>query len=402
MPPKKGPVELPPMLGRPGNNVSAGLVGLPNVGKSTTFNVLCGMSVPAENFPFCTIDPSTSRVKVPDERFDTLCEKYQPASKVPAWLTVTDIAGLVKNAHEGEGLGNAFLSHIRATDAIFHIVRVFEEKETGVTHTEGACDPLRDLDIIRAELRMKDIEMINKQIPEAQKEYKRDAKNKKAKEALDTLEAALKWMEEGKDLRFAVEALKWGYKEIDILNEVQLLTAKPAMYLVNMTEKDFLRQKNKWLAKVKGYVDENCPGETIIPYSAEVEAKLVEMDEDARKAYLEEHKVKSMMPKIVTTGYHLLRLIHFFTAGADEVKCWTIRNPCKVRRRDQTAGRAERASRARSAPRARAEPRRRSRARPCRCAAAPLRAARSLAARRRRKRRARSTPTLKGGSSWRR
>jgi len=331
MPPKaKGPVELPPMLGRPGNSVSAGLVGLPNVGKSTTFNVLCGMSVPAENFPFCTIDPSVSRVQVPDERFEKLCEVYQPASKVPAWLTVTDIAGLVKNAHEGEGLGNAFLSHIRATDAIFHIVRVFEEKDTGVTHTEGHCDPQRDLDIIRAELRMKDIEMIKKAIPDAEKEIRRDPKQKKFKENLETLETALKWMEEGKDLRFAVAHFKWGYKEIDLLNTLQLLTAKPAMYLVNMSEKDFLRQKNKFLVKVKEYVETHCPGEVLIPYSAEFEAKIAEMDLEAKKAYIMEHKVKSMMPKIITQGYHLLRLIHFFTAGADEVKCWTIRSPCKA------------------------------------------------------------------------
>mmetsp|Transcript_27168 Transcript_27168/g.90916 ORF Transcript_27168/g.90916 Transcript_27168/m.90916 type:complete len:400 (-) Transcript_27168:393-1592(-) len=331
MAPKKKEGEEPkPMLGRPGNSVSAGLVGLPNVGKSTTFNVLCGMSVPAENFPFCTIDPTTSRVRVPDDRFEVLCEKYQPASKVPAWLTVVDIAGLVKNAHEGEGLGNAFLSHIRATDAIFHIVRVFEEKDTGVTHTEGQCDPIRDLDIIRAELRMKDIESVEKSIPNFEKEVRKDPKSKKAKEAMETLMTALEWLKSGKDLRFAVEHFKWGFKEIDVLNELQLLTAKPAMYLVNMTEKDFLRQKNKFLPKVKQYVDENCPGETLIPYSAEFEAKVADMDEEAKKAYIEEHKVKSMMPKIVTTGYHLLRLIHFFTAGADEVRCWTIRDPCKA------------------------------------------------------------------------
>lgn len=161
---------------------------------------------------------------------------------------------------------------------------------------------------------------------------KRDPKNKKANEAMETVEAALKWMEEGKDIRFAVEALKWGHKEIDVINELQLLTAKPAMYLVNMSEKDFLRQKNKFLAKVKQYVDENCPGEALIPYSAEFESKLAGMEEEQEKiAFLEEHKVKSMMPKIVTTGYHLLRLIHFFTAGPDEVRCWTIRNPSKVR-----------------------------------------------------------------------
>ncbi|KAG8464862.1 hypothetical protein KFE25_010230 [Diacronema lutheri] len=330
MAPKKV-VELPPMLGRPGNHVSAGLVGLPNVGKSTTFNVLCSQNVAAENFPFCTIDPSTARVKVPDERFDMLCNKYQPASKVPAWLTVVDIAGLVKGAHAGEGLGNAFLSHIRATDAIFHVVRVFEEKDTGVTHTEGACDPMRDLDIIRAELRFKDMDAINNKIPDMQKEIKRDPKNKKAAESLATLETTLEWLKAGKDVRFAVNHYKWGYKEIDVLNELMLLTAKPAMYLVNMSEPDFLRQKNKFLGKVKAYVDEHCPGEALIPYSAEFEAKLAAMeDEGAREALLVEHKVRSQLPKVVKTGYHLLRLIHFFTAGADEVKCWTIRDPCKA------------------------------------------------------------------------
>mmetsp|Transcript_2160 Transcript_2160/g.5375 ORF Transcript_2160/g.5375 Transcript_2160/m.5375 type:complete len:399 (-) Transcript_2160:380-1576(-) len=330
MPPKKV-VELPPMLGRPGNNVSAGLVGLPNVGKSTTFNVLCSQNVSAENFPFCTIDPSTARVKVPDERFDHLVSAHQPKSIVPAWLTVVDIAGLVKGAHEGEGLGNAFLSHIRATDAIFHIVRVFEEKDTGVTHTEGACDPIRDLDIIRQELRMKDIDTVNKFMPEIQKDIRREPKNKAFQVSLECLEMTVAWLKEGKDVRFAVDHYKWTYKEIDLLNTLLLLTAKPAMYLVNMTEGDFFKQKNKFLGKVKEYVDKNCPGESIIPYSAEFESKMAAFEtDDERAAYLGEAKVKTQLPKIVRHGYHLLRLVHFFTAGTDEVKCWTIRDPCKA------------------------------------------------------------------------
>jgi obg-like ATPase 1 len=162
MPPKKAVAVEKPLLGRPSNHLKMGIVGLPNVGKSSFFNALTNSSVPSENFPFCTIDPSEARVVVPDPRFDWLCEHYKPASKIPASLTVIDIAGLVKGAAEGEGLGNAFLSHIKAVDGIFHLCRAFDDAD--IVHVEGDVDPVRDMEIIHNELRLKDIEFMTKQV----------------------------------------------------------------------------------------------------------------------------------------------------------------------------------------------------------------------------------------------
>merc|ERR1712018_34885 len=180
MPPKKKVEEEKPVLiGRLGTNLRCGIVGLPNVGKSTFFNVLTKTQMAAaENFPFCTIDPNESRVPVPDPRFDYLCQHHKPASKVPSFLNVTDIAGLVKGASEGQGLGNAFLSHIKACDAMFHLCRTFEDKE--ITHVEGEVDPVRDLDIINEELRLKDEEAFNKVYDELAKKYERGEKKLKA------------------------------------------------------------------------------------------------------------------------------------------------------------------------------------------------------------------------------
>jgi len=156
MPPKKAEEKTErPILGRFSSNLKIGIVGIPNVGKSTLFNVMTKLSIPAENYPFCTIDPNSARINVPDERFDWLCKLYKPKSEVPAFLEVVDIAGLVKGASEGQGLGNAFLANIQAVDGIFHVIRAFEDEE--VTHVEGNVDPVRDLDIISDELRLKDI-----------------------------------------------------------------------------------------------------------------------------------------------------------------------------------------------------------------------------------------------------
>lgn len=326
MPPKKKE-EPPPrvILGRPTNNVKAGVVGMPNVGKSTTFNIMCKMSVPAENFPFCTIDPTEARVEVPDPEFKVLHETIKPKSVVPAFLTCFDIAGLVKGASEGAGLGNEFLSHISAVDAIFHVCRTFEQTADGeaATHVEDSVDPVRDLEIIREELRLKDVAHIEKTMEPLKKEVARDGK---AKEKKDRLEAMTKIHDfvanQGKEARFG----EWSSKEIDVLNDLHLITSKAALHLVNMSEPDFIRQKNKWLPKVKEWIEKNRPGEKMVFYSAALEAKLFDMEEAERAKFIAENKTRSQIAKIVVEGYHTLQLIHFYTSGPDECRCWTIRN----------------------------------------------------------------------------
>ncbi|RNA14515.1 obg-like ATPase 1 [Brachionus plicatilis] len=333
MPPKKADQNSnvrKPIIGRLGTNLKMGIVGLPNVGKSTFFNILTKLQAAAENFPFCTIDPNEGRVPVPDSRFDFLCEKYKPASKVPAFLNVVDIAGLVKGANEGHGLGNAFLSHIKACDGIFHMIRIFDDEE--IVHVEGNVDPIRDIEIINEELRLKDLDYVQKIHDELEKKVVR-AGDKTLKFEFEVLHKIVDVL---KNQSKAVRYHDWNDKEIDILNKHLMLTSKPIVYLLNMSETEYIKKKNKWLPKIKQWVDANDVGATIIPYSAAFEYKLSEMSDDERKKYLEENNLSSQMDKIIVTGYKALHLSYFFTAGEDEVKCWTIQNGARA---PQAAGR---------------------------------------------------------------
>lgn len=325
MPPKKKNVqEKPILLGRPGNNLKSGIVGLANVGKSTFFQAITRSPLgnPA-NYPFATIDPEEARVIVPSARFDTLCDLYKPKSEVPAYMTLYDIAGLTKGAHAGEGLGNNFLANIRAVDAIFQVVRCFEDAE--IIHVNDEVNPYADLEIIHDELRLKDIEFATRHLADIEKITKRGGQSlevKQKQQEAEFVKKVIQMLEDG--LRIANQT--WTTKEVEHINSMFLLTAKPCIYLVNLSEKDYIRKKNKHLLKIKEWVDKHSAGDVIIPISVSLEEKLANMETDAeREAYCTEIKATSALPKIVITMRQKLDLISFFTGGADEVREWTIR-----------------------------------------------------------------------------
>ncbi|CAI5757933.1 unnamed protein product [Candida verbasci] len=325
MPPKKkGVVEKPVLLGRPGNNLKSGIVGLANVGKSTFFQAItrCPLGNPA-NYPFATIEPEEARVIVPSERFDKLCELYKPKSEVPAFLTVYDIAGLTKGAHAGEGLGNNFLSNIRAVDSIFQMTRCFDDAD--IIHINDEVNPIADLDIILDELRLKDIEFAQKYLEGIEKITKRGGQSlevKQKKEEAELVKKIIELLESGQ----RVANQTWTAKEVITINDMLLLTAKPCIYLINLSEKDYIRKKNKWLLKIKEWVDKNSPGDMIVPISVSFEEKLANMSSDEeREAYCKEVGAQSALPKIIIAMRQKLDLISFFTGGPDEVREWTIR-----------------------------------------------------------------------------
>ena len=318
---KEAPAERP-IFGRFSSHLKIGIVGLPNVGKSTLFNTLTKLAIPAENFPFCTIEPNEARVNIPDERFEWLCQLYKPKSEVSAFLEIHDIAGLVRGAHQGQGLGNSFLSHIRAVDGIFHVLRAFEDPD--IIHVDDTVDPVRDLEIISEELRLKDIEFMERKIEDVEKSMKR-SNDKQLKIELECCQRVKALLLEGKDVRLG----DWKAADIEILNSFQLLTAKPVVYLVNMTEKDYQRKKNKFLPKIHAWVQEHG-GEQIIPFSCAFERNLSDLPPDEAAKYCEENKIQSALPKIIKTGFSAINLIYFFTAGPDEVKCWQIRRQTKA------------------------------------------------------------------------
>ncbi|KAI8818581.1 P-loop containing nucleoside triphosphate hydrolase protein [Fimicolochytrium jonesii] len=330
----KEPKDVKPTLGRPGNNLKMGICGLPNTGKSSFFNALTNSAVPAENFPFCTINPNEARVAVPDERLDWLVDFYKPASTIPAYLSVTDIAGLIKGAAEGLGLGNAFLSNIQQVDGLFHLCRGFDSSD--VLHVEGRIDPISDLIIIQEELRLKDADSLNRLLELKKKESARAGKNSAKKmEELDVLHKVHEWVVGQKK---EVRSGNWSDEEIEVINSLHLLTAKPAVFLCNISEKDFIRMSNPWMPVLKGYLGQNHPDDLLIPFSGELETTLAAMNKIQQNTYLTALSnkydapklAKSALPDITFAGYDALNLQYFFTGGPDEVRAWTIRANTKA------------------------------------------------------------------------
>ncbi|GAB5372532.1 hypothetical protein AAMO2058_001673700 [Amorphochlora amoebiformis] len=319
---KKTDTEEKILFGRPKNNVTIGLVGLPNVGKSSTFNLLGKLQVPAENYPFCTIDPSVTSVVVPDSRFDHLVEAFKPKKEIQAVLAVTDIAGLVKGAAEGKGLGNEFLSNIAAVDAIFHVVRKFPGKK--IEHVEGSIEPTRDMEIIRRELQKKDLARVERELETESKKLRGRKPTKEQEMEFGALKKAIEMLKSEKDVRFG----KWQAKEIYYLNKLNLLSAKPVVYLVNMSLKSYKEGKGAG-KKITKWVQDNTPDEPIIAYSAKFEAGWMKLEEE-KKAKLIKKGANSAISSIIWAGYRALKLVHFFTCGKDEVRAWSVRMHSKA------------------------------------------------------------------------
>ncbi|KAH8793339.1 P-loop containing nucleoside triphosphate hydrolase protein [Hyaloscypha finlandica] len=330
MPPKKGVEETKNNVvafGRVRKNLKMGCVGLPNVGKSSLFNLLTEQSAAAENYPFCTIEPNEARCAVPDIRYDFLCDLWKPPSMYPAYLQVTDIAGLIKGASQGEGLGNAFLSHIQAVDGMFHIVRAFDNDE--VLHVDDSIDPIRDLNTIQSELCKKDLDILAKTIISEEAVVRKAGGKFRMNPLFPSTVAKIKAMlEQDQPVRDGV----WTTAEIELINEkMSLITTKPIIYLVNLTMKDYLRQKSKYLPPIAAWVTSHggVPRD-VIPFSIEFEEKAYSLrnDHDALKTFLGEGKVKSRLEKIITEGFTKLGLQYYFTAGEKEIRCWTIPRGC--------------------------------------------------------------------------
>jgi len=326
-------VAGPWMLGRWSRSLKVGMVGLPNVGKSTLYNTLSkSHHSKTANVPFCTIDPSETRAYMEDERFDWLVAKDKPASEVRAYVTVVDIAGLISGASKGEGLGNAFLSHIQAVDGIIHVLRAFEDDD--IIHAEDTVDPVRDIKTIMNELRIKDLSFMQSK-KEMHKKAQTAAKAKSPAHAKrwveedETMDKIIECLESGTDIKRNMSS--WSTKDIEYLNDYMLLTAKPCMYAINMNKKDYCRKKNKFLKPIFEWVNENSPGSAMIPYCGAYEEELQDMETDAERAeQLKADETTTAMNKIITTAFHMVHLINFFTSGPDETRAWTIRKGFKA------------------------------------------------------------------------
>ncbi len=299
-----------------------GMVGLPNVGKSTLFNALTNAGAESANYPFCTIEKNVGIVSVPDERLDALAKMYEPDKFIPAMLEFVDIAGLVKGASKGEGLGNKFLADIREVDAIVHVVRCFEDEN--ITHVDGNINPARDIETINLELIFSDIEMLERRIDRAKKASKGD---KKYLAEVDFLERLKEFLESGKSAR----AFDFTDDEREILKSTPLLSAKPVIYAANLSEDDFRNniETNQHYQTVKKIAEEEHSA--VLPICAQIEAEISDMDAEDKEMFLNDLGLEvSGLNRIIKEGYSLLGLISYLTAGKPEVRAWTIKKGTKA------------------------------------------------------------------------
>jgi len=295
-----------------------GIVGLPNVGKSTLFNALTSSkAAAAENYPFCTVEPNVGVVEVPDPRLARLFELVRPKRKVPAVVEFVDIAGLVRGASQGEGLGNQFLSHIREVDAIVHVIRCFEDPD--VVHVMGPVDPVRDHDVITSELALADLGVVERRLEKTRKTAR--AGDKEAQLEVVVLERVLAELNAGRGAREAGET----DDAIRFLRQLGLLTAKPILYAANVNEDDLAAGGGKWLDRLRAAVQSHHEEAEIVPFSAKFEAELAELAGEERGEYLASAGVREPgLDRLIHAGYHLLGLQTFFTVGENEVRAWTM------------------------------------------------------------------------------
>lgn len=299
--------------------LQAGIVGLPNVGKSTLFNCLSNAQAQSANFPFCTIEPNVGTITVPDERLWKLEELVKPERVLPTTIEIVDIAGLVKGASKGEGLGNQFLANIRNTDAIIHVVRCFDDPN--VVHVDGSVDPIRDKEIIDTELQLKDLESLETRLQKAQKAAK--SGDKVAVKQVDLIQRAMDYIQEGKSLR----TMDLEDDEAALISEMQLITSKPVMYVCNVDESSVISGNDH----TKRFIESVDDDAEILFISAAIEAEIATMEREDQVMFLEEMGLEvSGVGRLIKSAYQLLKYITYFTAGVKEVRAWTITEGMKA------------------------------------------------------------------------
>ena len=301
--------------------LTAGIVGLPNVGKSTLFNAITKKNILAANYPFATIDPNVGVVIVPDSRLDFLNDLYKPKSLVPTAYEFTDIAGLVKGASNGEGLGNKFLSHIREVDAIVEVVRCFED--SNIIHVENDIDPIRDIEIVNVELVLSDLEIIMNRINKIGKKASMSKDKEIQKEAM-----VLEKIKDALEKNIPVRNLTFEDDEFLIIKHFNLITAKPIIYMANVSEEDII-SGNKYVDMVKSYA--NNDNSQVVVVCAKIESELSDLSDEEKNEFLSDLGImESGLDKLIKSTYNLLKLSTFFTAGSDEVRAWTFKNGMKA------------------------------------------------------------------------